>query len=51
MLEELAVIRFNAAAGRYSRAIAAMKDTSALVIAREPQHDKPKLGNNILDRP
>ncbi|MGO4211431.1 dolichyl-phosphate beta-glucosyltransferase [Terriglobus sp. YAF25] len=31
MLEEMAIIRFNAAAGRYSQAIAAMRDTSNLV--------------------
>src|SRR5277367_5375555 len=36
MLEEMAAIRFNAAAGRYNRAIAAMKDTSGLVTARVP---------------
>ncbi|HEY1215038.1 MAG TPA: dolichyl-phosphate beta-glucosyltransferase [Bryobacteraceae bacterium] len=33
MLEEMAIIRFNAAAGRYSQAIAAMRDTSNLVTA------------------
>jgi glycosyltransferase involved in cell wall biosynthesis len=34
MLEEMAIIRLNSAAGRYSRAIAEMKDTSGLVTAR-----------------
>jgi glycosyltransferase involved in cell wall biosynthesis len=34
MLEEMAVIRYNAAAGRYSRAIAALRDTSVLVTDR-----------------
>jgi len=33
MLEEMAVIRYNSIAGRYDEAIAAMKDTSALVTA------------------
>jgi len=31
MLEEMAVIRYNSLAGRYDEAIAAMKDTSAMV--------------------
>ena len=43
MLQEMAIIRFNAAAGRYNRAIAAMKDTSGLVTARVPHVAKPKL--------
>lgn len=34
MLEEMAIIRFNAAVGRYTRAIAALKDTSILVTDR-----------------
>ena len=33
MLEEMAVIRYNSLAGRYDEAIAAMKDTSAIVTA------------------
>ena len=33
MLEEMAVIRYNSVAGRYDEAIAAMKDTSAMVTA------------------
>ena len=33
MLEEMAVIRYNSLAGRYDRAIAAMKDTSGMVTA------------------
>lgn len=33
MLEEMAVIRYNSLAGRYDEAIAAMKDTSAMVTA------------------
>jgi glycosyltransferase involved in cell wall biosynthesis len=33
MLEEMAVIRWNSLAGRYDEAIAAMKDTSAMVTA------------------
>ncbi len=33
MLEEMAVIRYNSMAGRYDEAIAAMKDTSAMVTA------------------
>jgi glycosyltransferase involved in cell wall biosynthesis len=33
MLEEMAVIRWNSLAGRYDKAIAAMKDTSAMVTA------------------
>jgi glycosyltransferase involved in cell wall biosynthesis len=36
MLEEMVVIRYNSAAGRYDRAIAAMKDTSDLVTERVP---------------
>lgn len=36
MLEEMAIIRFNAVAGRYNHAIAAMKDTSGLVTAHVP---------------
>jgi len=43
MLEEMAIIRFNAVAGRYNRAIAAMKDTSGFVTARVPHGAKPKL--------
>ena len=31
MLEEMAIIRYNSLAGRYDQAIAAMKDTSAMV--------------------
>jgi glycosyltransferase involved in cell wall biosynthesis len=41
MLEEMAVIRFNAAAGRYSRLIAAAKDTSGFVTTRVPHLAKP----------
>jgi glycosyltransferase involved in cell wall biosynthesis len=33
MLEEMAIIRYNSLAGRYDEAIAAMKDTSAMVTA------------------
>jgi glycosyltransferase involved in cell wall biosynthesis len=36
MLEEMVVIRYNSVAGRYDRAIAAMKDTSELVTERVP---------------
>ena len=43
MLEEMAVIRFNAAAGRYQRAIATMRDTSTFVTSRVPHAAKPKL--------
>jgi hypothetical protein len=31
MLEEMATIRYNSLAGRYDRAIAALKDTSGMV--------------------
>ena len=31
MLEEMAIIRYNSLAGRYDEAIAALKDTSAMV--------------------
>jgi len=34
MLEEMAIVRFNAAAGRYNRAIAAARDTSCFVTSR-----------------
>lgn len=37
MLEEMATIRCNAFAGRYSRAIAAMRDTRTLVTERVPR--------------
>jgi glycosyltransferase involved in cell wall biosynthesis len=43
MLEEMAVIRFNAAAGRYNRATAAMRDTTGFVTARVPHEAKSKL--------
>lgn len=43
MLEEMVVIRFNAAVGRYNRAIAEMRDTSGLVTARVPRGAKPGL--------
>ncbi|SNS39990.1 Glycosyltransferase involved in cell wall bisynthesis [Granulicella rosea] len=36
MLEEMAVIRYNSVAGRYDKAIAAMKDTSDMVTAPVP---------------
>ena len=37
MLQEIGVIRYNALAGRYTRKIAAMKDTSSLVTGYEPK--------------
>jgi hypothetical protein len=43
MLEEMAIIRFNAVAGRYNHAIAAMKDTSGLITARVPHVANSKL--------
>jgi len=43
MLEEMAIIRMNAMAGRYNRAIAEMRDTSALVTARVPHISKSGL--------
>ena len=43
MLEDMALIRFNATAGRYRRAIAAVKDISSLVTDRVPRVAKPKL--------
>jgi len=43
MLQEMAAIRMNAMAGRYGRAIAAMKDTSGLVTARVPRVSKAEL--------
>ena len=41
MLQEMAVIRANAMAGRYRRAIAEVKDTSSLVTVRVPRANKP----------
>jgi hypothetical protein len=43
MLEEIAVIRFNAAVGRYDPAIAAAKDTSGLITERVPHAEGPNL--------
>ena len=41
MLEEMAVIRANSVAGRYDEAIAAMKDTSAMVTPQVEHGVKP----------
>ena len=41
MLQEMAIIRRNAIAGRYNRAIAEVKDTSSLVTARTPRSNEP----------
>jgi len=41
MLQEMAIIRRNAIAGRYQRAIAEVKDTSGLVTARVARHGRP----------
>ena len=43
MLQDMAVVRMNSATGRYKRAIAEMKDTSALVTARFPRATKSGL--------
>ena len=40
MLEEMAVIRYNSLAGRYDKAIAAMKDTSDMVTKPVEHHAK-----------
>jgi len=37
MLQEMGIIRYNALAGRYTREIAAMKDTRSLVTGYEPK--------------
>lgn len=47
MLEEMAVIRYNSAAGRYDRAIAAMKDTSELITQRVP-HITPGCATAVI---
>jgi glycosyltransferase involved in cell wall biosynthesis len=44
MLEEMALIRFNAAAGRYNRAIAVMKDTSGLITPPLSRTSKSDMG-------
>jgi glycosyltransferase involved in cell wall biosynthesis len=45
MLEEMAVIRYNSLAGRYDKAIAAMKDTSEMVTA--PVEHVVKAGTQV----
>ncbi len=42
MLEEMAIIRWNSLAGRYDRAIAAMKDTSGMVTSPVEHPIKPR---------
>jgi glycosyltransferase involved in cell wall biosynthesis len=47
MLEEMAIIRLNSLRGRYDAAIAAMKDTSAMVTPVEPVERPMKVGVEV----
>jgi glycosyltransferase involved in cell wall biosynthesis len=47
MLEEMAIIRWNSLAGRYDRAIAAMKDTSGMVTRPVEQPVKARPRTNL----